>query len=96
MQRPVVIAVIVGLVVGLLAGFLWWGTDTERLKSELAQAQKRTDELAGKLGATEAEAAKTRRELETVQARLKSLEEELGQEKSRRSRLETILSRGKK
>ncbi len=70
------------LLVGVLAGFLWWGTMANRLRDEVRALQnQRADADA---------------ELKGVQGKLKKTEEELQAERERRSRLEQIISEGRK
>lgn len=78
-----VIAIAVGaLLVGVLAGFLWWGTMANRLRDEVRALQnQRADADA---------------ELKGVQGKLKKTEEELQSERERRSRLEQVISEGRK
>jgi len=78
-----VIAIAVGaLLVGVLGGFLWWGTMANRLRDEVRALQnQRADADA---------------ELKGVQAKLKKTEEELQAERERRSRLEQVISEGRK
>ena len=78
-----VIAIAVGaLLVGVLGGFLWWGTMANRLRDEVRALQnQRADADA---------------ELKGVQAKLKKPEEELQAERERRSRLEQVISEGRK
>ncbi|PYN79309.1 MAG: hypothetical protein DMD96_17470 [Candidatus Rokuibacteriota bacterium] len=84
MTRVITIAVVAGLV-GVLVGFLWWGTAARRMQEDLRALQS---ERAA------AEAA--REELKGVQTKLKKTEEELQSERERRSRLEAIVSEGRK
>lgn len=78
-----VIAIAVGaLLVGVLGGFLWWGTMANRLRDEVRALQnQRADADA---------------ELKGVQGKLKKTEEELQAERERRSRLEQVISGGRK
>lgn len=78
-----VIAIAVGaLLVGVLGGFLWWGTMANRLRDEVRALQNQR--------------ADTDAELKGVQAKLKKTEEELQAERERRSRLEQVISEGRK
>jgi len=96
MNRMVAVAAVVGLLIGVLAGFLWWGMPTERLQSELREAQRRMSELEGQLAESQAQSRKVEAELKTLQTRLKTAEEDLRGERDRRSKLEMILSKGRK
>jgi len=84
MTRVIAIAVGAGLV-GVLVGFLWWGTAARRTQEDLRALQ-------GERAAAEA----AREELKGVQTKLKKTEEELQSERERRSRLEAIVSEGRK
>lgn len=79
------IGAIVGLLLGGLVGFLWWGVPLQRTREEM-QALK----------GQQVSAEVAREELKAMESRLKTTEEELRLEKDRRSRLEVILSRGRK
>jgi uncharacterized protein HemX len=84
-MKTATMGVIVGLLLGGLVGFLWWGVPLQRMREEV-QA------LKGQQVAAEV----AREERKAVESRLKRTEEELRLEKDRRSKLEDILSRGRK
>jgi uncharacterized protein HemX len=84
MTRVITITVVAGLV-GVLVGFLWWGTAVHRMQEELRALQ-------GQQAAAEG----AREELKSVQAKLKQTEDELRSEREQRSRLEGIVSEGRK
>jgi hypothetical protein len=96
MNRPVTITAIAGVLIGLLVGFLWWGSGSQRAQADLTAARKTAEEAAQKLGDAEATAAKVQGEMKLLQSRLKALEEDLAREKALRSRLEGLVSQGKK
>ena len=96
MNRVIAVAAVVGLLVGVLAGFLWWGMPSQRVQSELSEAQKRASELERQLGESQAQTRKAAAELKTQETRLKTVEEDLRMERDRRSKLEMILSKGRK
>ncbi len=96
MNRMVAVAAVVGLLIGVLAGFLWWGMPTERLQSELRGAQKRMSELEGQLAESQAQSRNVTAALKTLETRVKTAEEDLRGEQDRRSKLEMILSKGRK
>lgn len=81
MTRGIAIAVVAGLI-GLLVGFLWWGTAARRMQEDLRALQSQ-----------QADAQLAREELKT---KLKKTEDELQSERERRSRLEVIVSQGRK
>jgi CHASE1-domain containing sensor protein len=88
-NRMAVIVGIAALVVGLLAGFLWWGMPTERLQGQLTDARRQAQALERR--ADEAEA-----KLRAAQDDTKAVEGDLARERERRSRLEVIISEGRK
>lgn len=96
MNRLVGISVVVGLLVGILGGFLWWGLPTQRLQAELGEARKRAEALERQLDEAQTQTRAAQAELKTIQGRLKTVEDDLRLERDRRSRLEMILSRGRK
>lgn len=84
MTRVIAIAVVAGLI-GLLVGFLWWGTAARRMQEDLRALQGQ-----------QADAQLAREELKSLQTKLKKTEDELQSERERRSRLEVIVSQGRK
>jgi uncharacterized protein HemX len=84
-MKTATMGVIAGLLLGGLVGFLWWGVPLREMREEV-QA------LKGQQVAAEV----AREERKAVESRLKRTEEELRSEKDRRSKLEDILSRGRK
>ena len=96
MNKLITIGAVTGLLVGVLVGFLWWGMPTQRLQGELGEARKRVEALEKQLDETQAQTRAAQGELKTVQGQLKTAEQDLGLEKARRSKLEMILSQGRK
>jgi septal ring factor EnvC (AmiA/AmiB activator) len=96
MNRIIAVAAVVGLLIGVFAGFLWWGMPTEQVQSELREAQKRVSELERQLAESQAQSRKVEAGLKTLETRLKTTEEDLRVERDRRSKLEMILSKGRK
>jgi uncharacterized protein HemX len=84
-MKTATMGVIAGLLLGGLVGFLWWGVPLRQMREEV-QA------LKGQQVAAEV----AREERKAVESRLKRTEEELRSEKDRRSKLEDILSHGRK
>ena len=82
--------------VGVLGGFLWWGAPTQRMQAELGEARKRAEALEKQLDEAQAQTRGVQAELKTLEARLKTVEADLTVERDRRSKLEMILSRGRK
>jgi hypothetical protein len=76
---------IAGLLLGGLVGFLGWGLPLQDLQQEV-QALKSQQVAADVVG----------EKLKGLESRLRRTEEELRMEKDRRSRLEVILSQGRK
>jgi uncharacterized protein HemX len=97
MNRPTVIAaVVIALVLGVLAGYLWWGAPTQQLQADLQEAKARGATLEKQLGEVQAKVRAAESELGATQGRLKDLESRLASEQQHRSRLERVLSQGKK
>jgi hypothetical protein len=94
MGRGAVIVGVVALVIGLSAGYLWWGAPTGRMQAELNDARSRVEALQQEIAGRPREG--TPEELQALRARVKALEEDLAQERVLRSRLEAIVSAGKK
>lgn len=93
MGRIATIVVLVGLLVGLGFGYLWWGVPLQRLKTELADTRTRVETLE-----KQQPAAPTARpdEVKELQDQIKSLEADLERERQMRSRLEGVVSQGRK
>jgi hypothetical protein len=89
MNRLTVIVAVVTLVLGLLAGYLWWGLPGDRLRSEAGDARARADRLEEQLG-------QLRGQLKTEKSRLEAAEADLRREKAMTSRLQLLVSQGKK
>ena len=89
MNRPVAVGALVALLVGLLAGFLWWGMSERHLQAELDDARSR----AGRL---EQQLQDVQTKTQQLQARLKTMQDDLDREKELNSRLNELVSRGKK
>jgi septal ring factor EnvC (AmiA/AmiB activator) len=96
MNRAIAVAAVIGLLVGVLAGFLWWGIPTQRVQSDLGETQKRASELERQLGESQAQTRKVEAESKNRETRLKTVEDDLRVERDRRSKLEMILSKGRK
>jgi hypothetical protein len=84
-MKTVAMGAIAGLLLGGLVGFLWWGLPLQDMREEV-QALKSQQIAADVVG----------EKLKAMESRLKRTEEELRMEKDRRSKLEVILSRGRK
>jgi uncharacterized protein HemX len=96
MRRAVIITAIVGLLAGGLGGYGWRSITAQRAASDLQAAQQRTAALERELDKVQAQMRSQESELQAATARLKELEQHLAAEEQRRSRLEGMLSRGKK
>jgi uncharacterized protein YoxC len=89
MNRSVAVGALVALLVGLLAGFLWWGTSERRLQAEL-------DDARGRAGRLEQQMQDLQTKTQQLQAELKTMQDDLNREKELNSRLNELVSRGKK
>jgi uncharacterized protein YoxC len=89
MNRPVAVSALVALLVGLLAGFLWWGMSDSRLQAELDDARSRAGRLEQQL-----QDVQTR--TQQLQTQVKTMQDDLNREKELNSRLNELVSRGKK
>lgn len=85
MARGTMIVGVAGLLLGVLVGFLWWGNAARRMQDDLRalQGQQAAAEVA-------------REQLKGVQTQLELAQDELRSERERRSRLELIVSQGRK
>ena len=86
MNRTVTIVGIVALVIGLLVGFLWWGTGTQRLEKQLADARAATQAVGRQLEAAQTEAQKAAEKVKAVEERLAAVEANLARERAQRAR----------
>jgi hypothetical protein len=84
-MKMATLGAIVGLLLGALVGFLWWGVPLRDMREEVQalKSQQVAAEVAGE-------------KLKAMESRLERTEEELRLEKDRRSKLEVILSHGRK
>ena len=89
MTRAVSATALAALVVGLLIGFLWWGTPTGRLRSELRDTRSNNDRLAQQL-------EELRAKSERVEAILATTAADLRHEKEMNSQLHLLVSQGRK
>ena len=86
MNRTGTIVAIVALVIGLLVGFLWWGTGTQRLEKQLADARAATQAVERQLEAAQTEAQKAAEKVKAVEERLAAVEADLARERAQRAR----------
>jgi hypothetical protein len=93
MSRIATIVALIGALIGLGAGYLWWGLSQQRLRSELGDTRARLETLE-----KQQQAGPTARpdEVKGQEERIKALEAELERERQMRSRLETVISEGRK
>jgi hypothetical protein len=84
-MKMATLGAIVGLLLGGLVGFLWWGVPLQHMREEVQalKSQQVGAEVAGE-------------KLKAMESKLERTEEELRLEKDRRSKLEVILSHGRK
>lgn len=91
------IATIIGLVaalIGLTAGYLWWGVPLRGTQAELADTRTRLEDLERRQQA--GPTARPDESAKPLQQRIEALEKDLEQERAMRSRLESVVSAGKK
>ncbi len=86
MNRTVTVVGIVALVIGLLGGFLWWGTGTQLLEKQLADARAATQAVGRQLEAAQTEARQAAEKVKAVEARLAAVEADLARERAQRAR----------
>ncbi len=96
MRRAIIITSLVGLLAGGLGGYGWRDITARRAASDLQAAQQRMATLERELDKVQAQMRLEQSELQSATARLKELEQHLASEEERRSRLEGMLSHGKK
>ena len=90
--KKVTIVGIIAILIGLLAGYLFWGTQSKQVASELEAARKSLAEAQQPTSQEAALAAK----LQEVEAQLKQVTERLNSERELRQKLEAQVSAGKK
>ena len=86
MNRPGTIAAVVALLVGLLVGYLWWGTGTQQLGKQLAEARAATQAVQRQLEAAQTEARQAGEKVKAVEERLAAVEADLSRERVQRAR----------
>ena len=86
MNRTVTIVGIAALLIGLLAGYLWWGTGTQQLEKQLADARAATQAVGRQLEAAQTEAQKAAEKVKAVEERLAAVEADLSRERVQRAR----------
>lgn len=90
MNTKGVIAIgVVCLLLGVLGGYLYWGPRADRLAGELSELR------AGAERATERQ-RQVEEQLKQAEVRVRQLAEDLELERQRRSKLESLVSRGRK
>ena len=96
MNRLVVVTAVVAVLVGGLGGFLWWGLPSSRLESELRDARGSADRLAQQLDESRTQSQRLEAQLKAEKARAQEAEADLRREKQISSRLQMLVSEGKK
>ncbi len=86
MNRTVTIVGIAALLIGLLVGYLWWGTGTQGLEKQLADARAATQAVERQLEAARTEARRAAEKVKAVEERLAAVEADLARERIRRAR----------
>lgn len=69
---------------------------TQRMQAEFAQGRKRAEAQERQVAEAQAQSRGLQGELKALEARLKTAEEDLRLERDHRSKLEMILSKGRK
>lgn len=92
MSRTATIVGVAGLLLGLLFGYVWWG----QAPAPPAGGDEGRRRLEQALDEAQARSRKAQEDLRALQSRLQSLEADLARERQQRSRLETIVSEGRK
>jgi uncharacterized protein HemX len=96
MNRTLVVTAIVAVLVGALAGFLWWGLPTTRLQADLSGAQTSADRMGQQLEELRAERDRLAAELKAEKAQREAAEGDLRREQEKTSRLQGVISQGRK
>ena len=86
MNRTATIVGIVALLIGLLVGYLWWGTGTQRLEKQLADARAATQAVERQLEAAQTGARQVAEKVKAVEERLAAVEADLARERIQRAR----------
>jgi hypothetical protein len=96
MNRVTLIAAAVAILIGALAGYLWWGLPAGRLQSETREARTTADRVTGEVAELRAQSERLESRLKAETARREATEEDLRREKEMNTRLQHLISRGKK
>lgn len=86
MNRTGTIVGIAALLIGLLVGYLWWGTATQGLEKQLADARAATQAVGRQLEAAQTKAQEAAGKVKAVEERLAAVEAELARERAQRAR----------
>jgi len=96
MNRPLAVVAVVALLIGALAGYLWWGLPSSRLKTELQETQAGDQRLSRQLGELQARTRQLEAQLAEQRTRLEETERDLRAAREMNSRLQLLVSGGKK
>ena len=96
MNRLAVVIGVVALVIGLSAGYVWRGMSTTSPNPDLGNATARADRLEQQLGELRSDNQRLDAQLKAEKSRLESLERDLRDQKELNSRLQMVISQGKK
>lgn len=96
MNRLAIVVGVVALVIGLSAGYVWRGTSTPSLQTDLRNATTRADRLEQQLGELRSSNQRLEAQLKAEQSKLEALDRDLRGQKELNSRLQMVISQGKK
>ena len=96
MNRLAIVLGVVALVIGLSAGYVWWGMRTASLQTDLRNATTRADRLEQQLGELRSSNQRLEAQLKTEESKLEALDRDLREQKELNSRLQMLISQGKK
>ena len=96
MSRLLVVIAIVAILVGALVGFLWWGLPSNRLQADLRGVQANADRMGQQLDELRAQRDRLEAEVKTEKTQREAAEGDLRREQEKTSRLQGLISQGKK
>jgi predicted nucleic acid-binding Zn-ribbon protein len=96
MNRLAIVVGVLALVIGLAAGYVQWGRPTTSLQSDLRNATTRADHLEQQLGELRSGNQRLETQLRAEQSKLEAVERDLRGQKELNSRLQMVISHGKK
>jgi multidrug resistance efflux pump len=96
MSRLLVVTGIAAILVGVLVGFLWWGLPSNRLRAELRGAQTNVESMGQQVDELRAQRDRLEAQLKTEKSQREAAEGHLRREQEQSSRLQGLISQGKK